>query len=1030
MGQVFQLAADGAGRASSSDEAWPLRAFLVHRLPCRDRLKIPEIRFQPELGRDLGRALRRQPGLRRVRCRLSAASLVVEYQDLQTQERLPELLDALPGFRISYEESIGVGTPEPRSGKAGRAEAPSGSETDWHVLELAVVLQRLASQLEGLDPQEAERRLREQGPNVLRKMERRPDWRILLEQFQSAPVGMLGISAAVALATAAPLDAAIIVAVIGINAAIGFVTERQAEDTIASLAEVEGQQATVLRGGRLHTVDAQDIVPGDVLLLEPGSQLPADGRLLRAHHLTVDESSLTGESLPVDKRAEDQARPRTLAERRNMVFLGTLVSGGTGRAVVTATGDETELGRIQALASASEQPMTPMQRKLAEVSTQLAIGSSVICGLVFVAGLLRGQPRLAMLNSAISLAVAAVPEGLPAISNSLLAIGIRRMGRRNILARRMDAIENLGSIDVLCVDKTGTLTENRMRVMAIEVSGAETIPAPGEEGWEEGLPAVDRRFWEVLTLCNESQLVDGELDGSSTENALLEAVLAAGVDVDTLRHGHPRKHVRYRSERRQWMATVHEYPRKAGRFVAVKGRPRQVLARCTHLRRGGRRVRLTDGLRERILERNQALMAQSWRVLGVACKHQPKSEVKRRTQDLEWLGLVAMADPLRPEVKGLLPRLQRAGIRPVILTGDQRGTATAIGRELGLSGDGGDHVLGADELEQMSDAELEAAIGDARVFARVSPAMKLKLVQALQRQGHRVAMTGDGVNDGPALKVADVGIAMGHSGTEVARAMSDVVLSDDRLESIIEAIEHGRASYANLEKSIEYLLSTNFSEIEVMLAAIVAGLPTPLTPVQLLWINLLTDVFPSLAIGFEEPEQDVLERPPGEFDRGLFTGPRLRGLLRQSLIISGGALGAFAFALARHGPGPRAGTAAFMTLTLGQLLQALSSRSHSSSWFRPEGRPPNPWLTGAVAGSVGLQLATLLPGLRRLVGVRPLGPVDLAVVAAGAGLPVLVNEVLKERDLQRAEREPPRSGADGAERGGEAADGDAEQETD
>jgi Ca2+-transporting ATPase len=998
MGRVLELSAGSAARPGA--DTVPAVLSLFHRIPGRDRFRCAELRWDEDLVYQLRAALAAIPGVTGFRVSRHASSLVVSYSDTAAQDGMLETLAAIPGVEVAA-----AGQPpasaRPRQAKPKRkpkpgppsvdrspprhrpegADTASDSGPDWHLLELAAVIQALGSDLKGLSSDEAALRLRREGPNILRKMQRRSDWRILLEQFQTAPVAMLGLSAIIALASASPLDASVIGVVVGINAAIGFLTERQAEITIANLGGAEGQRARVLRDGRVHTIAAEEVVRGDIILLDPGTALPADARLVKAHNLTVDESALTGESLPVVKKRDDLENWAALADRSNMVHLGTTVSGGDGRGVVTDTADATELGRIQALASVTDQPMTPMQTELARVSTQLAVLSSAVCGLVFVAGLLRGQPRLAMLNTAISLGVAAVPEGLPAISNSLLAIGIRRMGDNNVLARRLDAIENLGAVDVLCVDKTGTLTENRMQVM--EVVGL-------------GRGKIDNRLWKVLALCNEADLDGEKPSGSPTEQALLQAAADSGTDWQRLRLTMPRKKVRYRSDRRPWMVTLHKYPRKQGYFRAVKGRPRQVLERCSHVRRGTRRLPLSDAMRDEILQQNRELMAESYRVLGVAWKNQEDDSLKR-TADLEWLGLVAMADPLRPEVEALIPRLSAAGIRTIVLTGDQLGTATAIGRRLKLNGDGDVAVLGADQLEQLSQEQWQESVRKTHVFARVSPAMKLRLVRTLQDAGHRVAMTGDGINDGPALKVADVGIAMGSSGTEVATSMSDLVLADDRLHSIVEAIAFGRGSYANLEKAIEYLLSTNFSEIEVMLTSIVTGLPTPLTPIQLLWINLITDVFPALAIGFEEPEQNVLDRPPAEIQRGMLNSRRLRELFGQSLLISAGTMASYLYGLGRYGAGRRAGSQAFMTLTLAQLLQALSSRSRSSSIYRPQGPAPNPLLQTAVLGSLGLQFATLLPGLRRILGLSRLGPLDLLVVTAGATVPFLLNEAWKLR---------------------------------
>ena len=1002
MGHFHDIPLDRSPPAT----VFPLVFELVHRMPLRDRLRVRALRRDPETAAELCELLRMQSGIARVGFRPAAASLTIEYRNRETQCHLAETLGALPVDFVLQEAEPAPPrrlSPEPEPPPAHATLGVADNQRQWHIQELQKVLEDLQSDVQGLDPEEAERRFREHGPNLLRDIESRKDLTIFLEQFQSAPVAMLGISAAIAMLTAAPLDAAVIAIVLGTNAGIGFLTERQAEQTIASLATIEGQSLKVLRDSAILEIDAREVVRGDVLMLEPGTRLPADARLVKAHHLTVDESSLTGESLPVVKRAKDDPKPRTLADRRNMVHLGTVVSGGDGRAVVVETGDDTELGRIQSLAAGSQRPMTPMQEQLSTVSTQLAALSTGICALVFAVGLLRGQPRLAMLNTAISLGVAAVPEGLPAISNSLLAIGIRRMREQKVLARHLDAIENLGAIDVLCIDKTGTLTENRMKVVEVHTPGQSVDFTAPEAEYLEQAQSLDARFWKVLALCNESQRGEDGWDGSPTENALMQAAELAGQRIDTLRNSMPRTKIRYRSQSRPYMVTLHQYPRKSGRFLAVKGRPRQVINRCTHVRRGGRRVPMTDAMRERIMEHNRQLMEQSYRVLGVAWRHQQEEKLGK-TEGLEWLGMVAMADPLRPEVTELLPKLKAAGIRTIILTGDQLGTAAAIGRKAGLNGSGEVKVLGADELEKLSEGELLEEIRRTQVFARVSPAMKLKLVQALQKAGHRVAMTGDGVNDGPALRVADVGIAMGRDGTDVARSMSDVVLKDDRLQSIIDAIAQGRSSFANLQKAIEYLLSTNFSEIEVTLAAIAAGLPTPLSPIQLLWINLITDVFPALAIGLEEPEWDVLHTPPENYRQGVIDKWRLKDLFQQSLVISGGTMASYLYGLARYGVGPRANTQAFMTLTSAQVLQALSSRSRSSSLFAKHGPPPNTWLRTAVVGSLLLQVSTALPGIRRIFGVTPLGPVDLLFIIAGAVLPFLANEFLKQTELDPPER--------------------------
>jgi Ca2+-transporting ATPase len=846
-----------------------------------------------------------------------------------------------------------------------------------------------------------QRRLAEHGPNLFKQAEPRSDLGIFLGQFNSLPVGLLGIAAAIAIATGGPVDAVVIGSVVLINAVIGFYTERQAERTIAALARLGPRYADVLRDGLRLRIGIESIAPGDVVLLSPGSYVPADARLLAARRLTVDESALTGESVPAGKTAQLVVPAETpLGDRRNMVHMGTVVTGGDGTAIVTATGPHTEIGRIQAMVDAAESPETPMERQLHQLGTQLGLLSAGVCAAVFGVGVLRGISLLEMLKSAVSLAVAAVPEGLPAVATTTLALGVREMQRRNVAVRELAAVETLGSVQVICLDKTGTLTRNRMTAVALHVD-LEHVRLD-EEGFQGAAGRVDPierpslwRLLETVSLCSEVEIgPNGALAGTPTELALIEAAHAATLDVAALRRRRPRLELRPRAEGRPLMSTVHEAgPR--GRLVAVKGSPAEVLERCTEWCRDGRLLPLDDATREAILRGNERMAGDALRVLGVAYAEGDGGR-DADAHGLIWLGLVGLTDPLRPGMAGLMRQFHGAGIDTVMITGDQSATAYAIGRELALSDGRPLQILDSLALDKV-DPELLAGLGrTVQVFARVSPAHKLRIVQALQRAGSVVAMTGDGINDGPALKAADIGVAMGGAGSEVARQVADVVVEDDNLHTLIEAVAHGRAIYANIRKSIHYMLSTNSAEIEVMFASLMLGLGQPLNPMQLLWINLITDVFPGLALSLEPADPDLMRRPPRDPGEPVVRRQDLGRMAMESGVISLGALAAYGYGLARHGQGPEAGTLAFNTLTVAQLLHALSCRSEDPVLFSSHRLQPNRYLDLALGGSLVLQaLAMLLPPVRALLGTALPGLADLAVIGAGATLPLLVNEASK-----------------------------------
>jgi Ca2+-transporting ATPase len=803
-------------------------------------------------------------------------------------------------------------------------------------------------------------------------------------------------------------DALVIAGVVALNAAIGYVTESQAEHTIHALTRLVRPSTFVLRDGNPCTVRVEDVVPGDVLMLRPGSYVAADARLLTTQRLSVDESVLTGESLPVSKTIDILPYPDVpLADRYNMVYAGTLVTGGQGRAVVVATGRYTEMGRIQVLVDAAASPETPMQRQLRVLGKQLVLLSSAICGLVFGIGLLQGYGVLAMFKTAIALAVAAVPEGLPTVATTVLALGLRNMRQQRVLIRHLEAVETLGAVQTICLDKTGTLTLNRMTVVSVYTGGREITVTNGtfRNAGERFAPldcAELVRLLHVAILCSESEVVQqqGEyvLHGSPTENALLHMAITAGIDVVQLRQHHPLLRMQYRAENHNVTSTWHTNQTHR-RFLAVKGSPDEVLASCAWYMQDGQRESLTDAERQAIDTANARMAGAALRVLGAAyCEWDAAHDAEPALTELIWLGLIGMIDPIRQGVQDTIEDFHQAGISTVMLTGDQSPTAYAIGQELRLGRGEQLEILDAMHLADINPEVMATLASRVHVFARVSPAHKLQIVQALQRTGKVVAMTGDGINDGPALKAADIGIAMGNTGTDVAREVADVVLEDDNLESLVVAISHGRTIHNNMRKSVHFLLATNLSEIMVMFTALTTGLGQPLNAMQLLWINLLSDVAPGLALALEPPEPDVLQQPPRNPAEPILASIDFKRIAFESAILSAGALSAYGYGLVRYGMGARANTLAFTSLTVGQLLHTLSCRSHRHSLFSTPPLPANPYLTFAVSGSLALQLlAFIMPGLRRLLGLTTLTLLDSALVGASAILPLVVNEGTKRR---------------------------------
>ncbi len=872
---------------------------------------------------------------------------------------------------------------------------PSG--VPWHQLEESEVVALLeSSPVTGLSSSEAAERLRRNGPNLLPTPPLQGSFAAFLEQFNSPPVLLLLGSAVLSVATGGVGDAVAILAVVAVNAIVGFFTERQAQSRIAALLSNERLTGAVCRDGCSLDIGAEQLVVGDLLIVRRGSHVVGDARVLDAHDLRIDESALTGESLSVQKRACRLTDPDApITDRVNMLYRGTLVTGGEATAIVVAVGGETEIGKLQRLVLESTTPETPLQRQLRELGVQQVQMASVICGAVFFAGLLRGYSLLEMFKTAVSLAVASIPEGLPAIATTSLASGLNALLRCDILVRRLSAIETLGAVQVACLDKTGTLTMNRMSVTAV-FAGMQSFDvidgriADGEASAEH--PDL-RRLLQVCVLCAEISVDDeaAPLLRSPTEAALLEMAVASGVDSRALAEAYPLRLRRTRTDELSYMATWHASA--AGTFIAIKGSPSEVLDLCTSHLQDGEVRSLADDTRAAIRSQNAAFAAAAMRVLGIAYVD-VDHEIDTFGDSVVWVGLVGMADPMRPGMSHLLGELRRAGIKPVMITGDQPATAQAIGRDLEMHNH---RELTASELmdSEPGDEAIVTITTQADVFSRVSPSGKLKIVRAYQQSGLVVAMTGDGINDAPALKAADVGITLGQAGTEIAQDVADVVLVNDDITSLIAAIREGRRVGDNVRCAVDYITATNLSEIALVFSSIAVGLGQPLNTRQLLWINLLSDIFPELAFAIEAARDGLLDRQPRNVNARVIGPDDYRRLAAQSGLISASALGAYAFGIGRYGIGIRSSTMGFVALTSAQLLHALSvlrsaaadtaTKPASGSWV--------PAATGV--GLLVMVASQIVPGIGGALGTVPLGFGDVLICGGAAAASFAANEILK-----------------------------------
>ena len=839
---------------------------------------------------------------------------------------------------------------------------------------------------QGLSQGEGARRLAGYGENKLEKAKPPGLFRQVLAQLRDPMILVLLAAAALSFFAGGGqdwLDTAIILLIVVFNTVISVSQEDNARKALEALEKLAAPRARVLREGVERRLESTHLVPGDILLLEAGDYVPADGRILWAAGLQTDESAMTGESLPVHKRAGDGLPPDTpLAERKNMVIGGTVVTGGRAKVVVTATGMQTEMGKIAGLLLRQGQGETPLQRKMKEVSRVLSLVCVGVCAVMFGVGMLQHRDILDMFLTAVALAVAAIPEGLPAIVTIVLAVGVGRMARLNAIIKRLPAVETLGCASVICSDKTGTLTKNQMTVLEV------WTPAPAHRD----------RALTLGTLCGDAQEGPGGYIGDPTETAIAQAAAQAGLEKATLERDMPRRGEAPFDSVRKRMATCHALPNGEA-LVAVKGAPEAVLARCTHLLGAQGPRPLTDGDRRRIAQVGGDLAGQALRVLAVAQRLQPALPKSMAAEGLEaeltFVGLIGMMDPPRPEVRQAVDRCAGAGIRPVMITGDHKDTAVAIAKQLNIYRPGDKAIDGAG-LDFLPQETLEEEIEAFSVYARVTPEHKMRIVQAWQRRGHVVAMTGDGVNDAPALKAADIGCAMGKTGTDVAKGAADMILTDDNFATVVAAVEQGRGIYANLRKAIHYLLSCNLGEIlTIFLATLLPVSQAPLSPVQLLWLNLVTDSLPALALGMEPVEKTAMTQPPRGKEEPLFSRAFSRRLAWQGALVGGITLLAYGLGFHLTGAFAVANTMAFATLTFSQLFHAFDVRSETTPLFRL-GVLSNKAMNKAFLAGAALQAAVLLaPPLQGAFSVVPLALEQWGMVLALALTPLVVCEAAK-----------------------------------
>lgn len=929
----------------------------------------------------------------------------------------------------------------PANEKAGKA---GDYDVTWHALSREQVLEKLDSGLDkGLSTQEAANRQEKYGPNQLAEGKKTTFWQMVYAQLNNFVIIMLMVAAVISAIVGEPVDSAAIVAIVVLNTIMGVVQESRAQDELEALKKMASPEAQVLRDGHRVSVPARELVPGDIVFLETGNYVPADVRLIEAVNLKIEEAALTGESVPVEKNAASVLdTDATLGDRKNTAFSGTVVTYGRGKGIVVSTGMNTQIGLIATMLQSVEDEETPLQKRLDQLGKTLGWATIVISGLVFLSGLIEGGNILDMFMVAVSLAIAAVPEGLPAVVTISLALGMREMVKKHALIRRLSSVETLGSATVICSDKTGTLTQNAMTVTrvwvdgkALGVTGSGYAPAGDFVDADQkvdihNFPGISTALW-VGTLNNDAQLEKTQEDGNEfyriigdpTEGSILVAAAKAGAQAEDLNNAYPREgEVPFDSDRKR-MVTVHEVKKpkdndlspfngkeaKQSYVIAVKGAPDVVLKLCNRVQKMDNTVAdLDEKKRKEVLAANDSMTKDALRVLGMAYRvvsakpDQVDSETLEK--DLIFAGLVGMIDPAREEVKPALLKAIGAGIRTIMITGDYPNTAKAIAESIGLLRPGHKVKTGAD-VDAMSDAQLKEEVDEIDVFARVSPEHKMRIVNALRSNDHVVAMTGDGVNDAPAIKASDIGVAMGITGTDVAKETADMVLTDDNYASIVSAVEQGRIIYSNIRKFVYFLISCNMAEIMIIFLptmfgkflfpkAAALGLLSPLEPIQLLWLNLVTDGAPALALGTEKGDPDIMDQKPRPPKEPIINRFMLLGVIVQTIAIAATTL--IAFNVGLNQPDPRyAETLAFATLVFSELIRAYTARSERYPLLKI-GVFSSKWMNLAVLGSGALMMLVLyVPFLQRIFNTVPLGWEEWRLIIPLFLIPSIAAEAVK-----------------------------------
>jgi Ca2+-transporting ATPase len=996
--------------------AKPAVAPLHTAVKGRTRLKVPGLVHCEALKIDLETAFTRQPKIRSATASILTGNLLVHHsEDLNWRQVCSMVTEFIAGRAL-----INPDPPNPTySDHSGRQDASGAIASltvpqrplsvvptpavPWYQQDRIAVLKLLdCDRKRGLQEHQAVQRLSKWGPNDISELKGRSVLKMLMDQFSSVPLILLFVQGAVAAMTGGAVEAALVLGVVAANVTVGYTIDTRVQKRILALRRATRPRAMVIRDGKRSEVAGEDLVMGDLLVLMPGTFVGADSRIIKAIHLKIDESALTGESIPVDKNSLPISHAeKSLADQSNMAFMGTLVVGGKGLAVVVATGINTEYGKMIALTTETFPPQTPLFQQLEILSRKLLMVGGLIATVVLGLRTWRGLGLLESLRLALPLGASTMPAAIPTAAAANMAVGIKRLKKSRVSVRQLYALETMGAVRVICFDKTGTITRGRITVLEIYSNGRR-LQIMRKRFVQDGQP-VDplqtnalRELMKTCVLCNESKIEfdasgKSQLKGSPTETALLHLAMISGTDIPIIYHHWKLERVKHRGKHRRRMVTVHRD--LDGRvFISAKGDPMEVAAMCRWQLRDGGRTLLTAAAISDMEIRNEQMAASGLRVLGFAYKIAATYERDETEKDLIWIGMVGMAEPIRMGVGNLINDLHRAGIETVMITGDQPLTAYAVARKIRLAGAKEPKIMDSARFEALKPELLEALVRDVQVYSRVNPSQKYQIVMALQKGGYTVAMTGDGINDGPALRAADIGIAMGLGGTDVAREVSDIILDNDDIRAIRPAVKGGRLAYANLKSSFHYCLASNLSEIILLTAAAAGTANSPLISAQPLGINVFSEILPALSLLMEPAPQELTDLPASDPEAPMFSLTDARQITSEALILAGAAMATYGCGLLRYGPGIRPAAMAHESLTAARLMHAYNCRRNSS--------PPvsNPYMTMATAASFGLQLLPyFFSGLGRFFKIASLSSIDLAIAGINAGSAMAVNNYLKNR---------------------------------